>query len=512
MSRLRALLLSLSLATLACNTLFPVRQGDSATAIPPTVTPRPTEVALATDSPAPPAGASPTAAAEATAAPPVDTPEPPPSGVRACDYDPLVSVPAVMPAEVALAATPTPFVVEQPANTPVDAATTERQLGVFNELVDIISNEYVYIDLDGLDWPALVEKYDALVRAGLTDADFYVTMDNLIVELGDEHSDFEDPEEVIQIDADTSGTNNYVGVGVLLQGLPDANRAVVILTFPGGSASEAGIKAHDAILAVDGSPILDADGVLQTDLVRGPEGTQVTLTVQTPGQEPYDVTLERRSISSAMPVDFCMIPRTRVGYIFLPTLFDDTIPEQMRNAMTALTSAGPLDGLIVDNRQNGGGFSNVVEDVLGLFVDGTQGHFVSRNDRRPLRIRGNEIGNSLSVPLVVLVELETASFGEIMSGVLQNSGRAQIVGANTLGNVEVLWGYDFEDGSRAWIAHDTFEPNGLDLGVWEETGIVPDVIVPTRWDLFTEATDPTFPAALALLAEQGVPVPEPLAP
>ena len=76
----------------------------------------------------------------------------------------------------------------------------------------------------------------------------------------------------------------------------------------------------------------------------------------------------------------------------------------------------------------------------------------------------------------------------------------------------ILWGYDFDDGSRAWIAHDAFEPNGLDLGVWEETGIVPDVTVPTRWDLFTEATDPTLPAALALLAEQGVAVPEPLAP
>ncbi len=397
--------------------------------------------------------------------------------------------------------------LEEPVNTPVDAATTERQLSIFNELRAIIDNEYVYIDLEGLNWPALVEKYEGLIEAGLTDEDFYLALDNLIYELGDEHSDFEDPQEVIEIDAETSGTNNYVGVGILLQGLVEADRAVVILTFPGGSASEAGVKAHDAILAVDGQPILDPEGVLQTDLVRGPEGTEVTLTVQTPGQEPYDVTLERRSISSSMPVDYCMIPRTNVGYILLPTLFDDTIPGKVRTAVEALTSEDSLEGLILDNRQNGGGFSNVLEDVLAVFTDGTLGNFVSRNDRRPLRIDADEIGNSQTVPMVVLVELETASFGEIMSGVLQNSGRAQVVGQNTLGNVEVLWGYDFEDGSRAWIAHDAFEPNGLDLGVWEETGIVPDVSVPTRWDLFTEATDPTFPAALQLLAEQGVPVP-----
>ncbi len=500
MQRLRALLLSLALATLACNTLFPPKESGSSTAVPPTRTPR---VTVAAETP-------PDSDPNATAVPStgeVGTPEPPPSGVRACDYDPLVSSVVEMPAEVALAATPPPFVLEEPANSAVDAAVTERQLRVFNDLVDIIDTEYVYIELEGLDWPALAAKYDALIRAGLTDEDFYIAMDNLVFELGDEHSDFEDPQEVIEIDAETSGQNNYVGVGILLQGLPDAERAVVILTFPGGSAGDAGIKAHDAILSVDGQPILDEDGVLRADLVRGPEGTEVTLTIQTPGQEPYDLTLERRSISSAMPVDYCMIPRTRIGYIFLPTLFDDTIPGQMRDAVAALTDSGPLDGLILDNRQNGGGFSNVVEDVLGLFTEGNQGDVVSRSDRRPLRIRAEEIGNSQTVPLVVLVELETASFGEIMSGVLQNSGRAQIVGQNTLGNVEVLWGYDFEDGSRAWIAHDTFEPTGLDLGVWEETGIVPDVSVPTRWDLFTEATDPTFPAALALLAEQGVAVP-----
>lgn len=508
--RLKALLITLALASLACNTLFPTETAP--TSVPPaTLTPiaevDATPIVEATSAPG----------SEATAdVPPtvvgVATPEPPPDGVRACDYDPLTSLPAEMPAEVLLSGTPEPFTIELPANTPVDAETTARQLGVFDELVEIIDNEYVYIDLEGLNWPALKEKYEALITAGLTDEDFYLALDYMIIELGDEHSDFEDPQEVIEIDEETSGQSNYVGVGILLQALPDADRAVVILTYPGGSAREGGVKAHDAVLAVDGLPILDENGQLQIDLVRGPEGTTVTLTIQTPGQEPYEVTLERRSLSSATPVDYCMIPRTRVAYILLPTLFDDTIPEQMRDAVTALTNSGPLDGLIIDNRQNGGGFSNVLEDVLSIFTEGTQGHFVSRDDRRPLRIRAHEIGNSQTVPLIVLVELDTASFGEIMSGVLQNSGRAQVVGQTTLGNVEVLWGYDFDDGSRAWIAHDAFEPNGLDLGVWEETGIVPDISVPTRWDLFTEATDPTFPAALELLAAQGVPVPEPVAP
>jgi C-terminal processing protease CtpA/Prc len=81
--------------------------------------------------------------------------------------------------------------------------------------------------------------------------------------------------------------------------------------------------------------------------------------------------------------------------------------------------------------------------------------------------------------------------------VLQEDGRAQIVGNTTRGNVEILYGYDFEDGSRAWIATETFRPpSGTN---WEQTGIVPDVEVPAMWDEFTAEDDPQLEAALDLL-------------
>jgi len=102
------------------------------------------------------------------------------------------------------------------------------------------------------------------------------------------------------------------------------------------------------------------------------------------------------------------------------------------------------------------------------------------------------------VPLVVLVGVNTVSYGEVLSGVLRLAGRAQIVGEPTLGNVEQLRRYDFNDGSRAWIASATFEPLGQASGIWEETGIIPDVLVPTRWDLFTEANDPALAQAVEL--------------
>ena len=183
------------------------------------------------------------------------------------------------------------------------------------------------------------------------------------------------------------------------------------------------------------------------------------------------------------------------------------VPERTREALRALTSSGPLDGLIIDNRLNGGGLRSVLEEMLGFFSDGNQGFFVSRDDRRPMDIEAEPIGNSQSVPLVVLVGPGTASFGEVLSGVLQNNGRAEIVGQTTFGNVEALAPFKFDDGSRAWLAYDAFEPTGLDIGVWEETGIVPDVVEPTRWDLITEANDPALEASLEVLAGEGADVP-----
>ena len=101
--------------------------------------------------------------------------------------------------------------------------------------------------------------------------------------------------------------------------------------------------------------------------------------------------------------------------------------------------------------------------------------------------------------MVVLVDSSTASFGEVMSGVLQASDGATVVGATTPGNVEVLWSYALEHGWRLWLAHEVFEPAASTYGPWEDTGIIPDESAPTRWDLFTEANDPAFAVAVDAL-------------
>ena len=142
-----------------------------------------------------------------------------------------------------------------------------------------------------------------------------------------------------------------------------------------------------------------------------------------------------------------------------------------------------------------------MEPILSYFTDGVVGHFVSRTEARPLQASADPISNSQTVPIVVLVGTDTVSFGEIFSGVLQDIGRAKVVGQTTLGNVEILHGHNLSDGSLLWLAEERFVPLNSQAD-WEKTGIVPDVQASADWDTFTFETDPSVAAAVILLGHQ----------
>jgi carboxyl-terminal processing protease len=157
--------------------------------------------------------------------------------------------------------------------------------------------------------------------------------------------------------------------------------------------------------------------------------------------------------------------------------------------------------LILDVRLNGGGTSTVLYPILSFFANGKLGNFVSRTESRPLEIEANPVQNSQTVPLVVMVSEDTVSFGEIFAGILRDARGAKITGETSLGNVEVLNGFDFEDGSVMWLAAEKFDSAFSDVD-WEQTGIVPDVQAYAEWDTFTFDTDPSIAAALDLLGHQ----------
>jgi carboxyl-terminal processing protease len=411
-------------------------------------------------------------------------------------------------------ATPTLTLTPLPSNTPTFTPTPPApsltptltpnpddlasQLQVFEELWQIVDTQYLYPDFNGLDWNAVHQEYSRRIEAGLNNPDFYLAMEEMITRLGDDHSVFLSPQDTQVEDAQYAGNFNYVGIGTLDEVIPERQRLTILLVYPGSPADEAGLKAHDSILEIDGSPAIDEHGARLAGL-RGPEGSQVALIVQSPGEAPRTVTITRRRISGALPVPYELLTTPagkNIGYIFLPGFNDQTIARQVGKALLAMNTPKKLDGLILDNRENGGGANTMMEGTLAYFTHGLVGHFVNRRSREAISIPNRNVANSQKVPLVVLVGKGSASFGEIFSGILQDMGRAYLIGEQTDGNVEILYVYDFPDGSSAWIAHDAFQPLNHPNQNWEATGITPDQVVASNWDEVTTQTDPAVLAAL----------------
>ena len=401
-------------------------------------------------------------------------------------------------------ATPSPTATPIPATPTATYTYTPRPTAspihfqILRELWQAVNQNYLYPDFNGLDWDAVLEEYLQRVSQGLSSEEFYLAMDEMLYRLGDDHSVYFSPAQAEEKDAEYAGDYDYDGIGILSTVVPERDLITIIFTFPGSPAEQAGIEWHDNILAVDGHPIVDETGY-RRDLLQGPEGSSVELTVRTPGQEPRQVTVQRKSINGPFPVPYQLIispSGNRIGYILMTTFGDSNTDEQIEKALEELASNGPLDGLILDNRHNSGGSSDVLADTLAYFTNGTVGYFVEQKTERPLQISGQDIFGSQSVPLTVIIGEGTASFGEIFAGLLKDIGRATLIGEQTNGNVEILSIFNFSDGSRAWIAFASFRPLNHPDQDWEQTGISPDLMIPDDWDQATFENDAAIQAAL----------------
>jgi C-terminal processing protease CtpA/Prc len=269
-------------------------------------------------------------------------------------------------------------------------------------------------------------------------------------------------------------------------------RAVILTTF-GSPAEEAGLLSRDSILEVNGEPILDGAGFIR-DIVRGPEGSSMDLTAQTPGQGPRQVTLNRRRISGPTPVPYRLLTtsRKRRSVYFGGDAQRRTIGDQVGQAIQISAKPGRTDSRQPAEHRG----ADTTTQRVGPIYAGTLGAFVSRSGERPLVVDGSDVDGSQDLPLTVLVGPGTVSYGEVLSGVLHDIGRAYLIGETSEGNVESLWGYDFEDGSRAWLAQESFRPLNNPGQNWEQTGIVPDLVVPFEWDEDTLDTDPVVISSL----------------
>jgi carboxyl-terminal processing protease len=397
--------------------------------------------------------------------------------------------------------TPTPSATAEPLPpTPTLAAVAAaKREAIFERVWTLVRDRYIYRDYRGLDWGAIRDEFAPRVATAEDPEAFYSLMHELIDRLGDEHSRFESPREVAEEQAEFRGDRRYAGIGAEVR--PGPEGGLIVKLARGGPAEQAGLQPRDMILAVGGIPFTDTarfgpEGPISA--VRGAPGSLVRLTVRSPGGDPHDVTLTRRAISSDsfVQVEGLLLPGTRVGLLRIDTFFHEQVDRRVRAELERLLEDGPLDGLIVDVRDNGGGRLDLLLDTIGLFADGgTIGSSRGRNTSNRLRVpRGETLSELAETPIVVLVGEETASAAEMFAAGMRALGRARVVGTASSGNVENLVSHDMEDGSRLWLAELTFQlPDG---SVLEGSGVQPDRVVEAEWWKYEPGDDPQVQAAL----------------
>jgi C-terminal peptidase prc len=382
---------------------------------------------------------------------------------------------------------------------PLGRAERER---IFDQLWRLVQRRYLYEDFRGVDWEAARKTYGARARDATTSDEFYQVLREMIDSLGDQHSHFETPQEVLEERSRAGGTLRYGGIGVTIRG--DQGGALIIRLAPGSPADQAGLHERDLITAIGGTPYTDTqafgpDG--PEGAVRGEPGTPVLLTVRSPGGAPRDVTVTRQIIpdDAFPPVAAQRVPGTQVGLLTIDTFERKDVVDMARERLQALSDAGPLDGLIIDVRDNSGGFIDLMLDMLGLFVDGGSiGSSGGRILREDLPIPSGQVLPAYAkLPIVVLTSKETVSAAEMFAAGMRVRGRARMIGTTTAGNTENLLLHEFPDGSRLWLAELAYHlPDGSLL---EGAGVRPDRTVEADWWRFDPTDDPQVQAALGEL-------------
>src|SRR5580700_5570802 len=244
----------------------------------------------------------------------------------------------------------------------------------------------------------------------------------------DPHSYFFDPKQYASFKEEQQG--RYYGVGMTVQ--QRENQTVVLAPFVGSPAYKAGIRPGDVVLKVDGK---SCDGLTTTevaDMLKGAKGTVVHISLGREGWEkPIEVTVTRDEIPRPGVEYFTMV-KPGIGYVRVST-FNETTDSDLSEALRQL-DVSKLDGLIIDLRNNGGGLLNQAVGMADMFLDKNEIVVSHRGrasqERRYYAVRGNQ---GIEVPVIVLINGQSASASEIVAGAIQDHDRGLVVGENSFG-------------------------------------------------------------------------------
>jgi carboxyl-terminal processing protease len=329
-------------------------------------------------------------------------------------------------------------------------------------------------------------------------------IDGMLQQVEDSYTVYLEPVENAPLAEAMAG--EYEGIGIWVD-YPDG-RVRVIAPMPGSPAIEAGLLPNDIIVAADGVP-LSAENDSNVSLIRGPAGTSVTLTIERKDVETFDVVVERAKITTPSVIYTRVGENQEFAHIQI-TIFSDTTTEQLDAALEQARADGVV-GIILDVRNNGGGWVDQAQSVIGRFVPVQAGPALYEDsdsttpemESAPITGGGPLIED---LPIVVLVNGGTASASEIVAGALLDYDRATLVGETTFGKGSVQRVHNFNDGSSLrvtfaqWLTPDKHVIQGI--------GISPNFTV---IDVPESDPDEQLAAAISLLNGEPIPVASPVA-
>lgn len=384
----------------------------------------------------------------------------------------------------------------------VRAALQDSPKTLVDQVWQIVNSEYVDGNFNQKDWLAI--RQSLLKKEYSSQEEAYVAIREALQQLNDPYTRFMDPKQFEALTSQTSG--EVSGIGIRMEVNEQSKRLTVVETIENSPALKAGIKAGDEILAIDGKSTQQMKIDDASKLIRGKAGSNITLRLGRRGRSAFDVKLTRANIE--VPTVHSTLKQEgnrRIGYIRLRE-FSSHAADQMRRAIRDLNGK-KVDAFVLDLRGNPGGLLQASVEIARMWLD--DGAIVRTVNRRGVNENTRANRTALTkLPLAILVDGNSASASEILTGALKDNKRAVVIGSQTFGKALVQSVHELSDGSglAVTIAH-YYTPNGTDIN---KKGITPDIKLEltqaqerqlaTNPNLIGTQSDPQYSRAIAILS------------
>jgi carboxyl-terminal processing protease len=349
-------------------------------------------------------------------------------------------------------------------------ATTQVAAPLLAQQNDSSSNVYEQLDLFGDIFERIRAQYVEEVE---TDTLIEAAINGMLTSL-DPHSSYLSPEDAENMQVQTRGEFGGLGIEVT----QEDGFVKVVSPMDGTPADQAGIEAGDFITHVDGESVLGLTLNDAVDLMRGPVGSEIVITVVREGRaEPFDVSIIRDTIELT-----AVRARTERDTVVLrvTTFNDNTFPNlesSLEEQVEKIGGMDNVDGFVLDLRNNPGGLLSQAIKVSDAFLE--QGEIVSTRGREPQdgeRFNASEGDLAEGKPIVVLINGGSASASEIVVGALQDHNRAIVVGTKSFGKGSVQTVMPLRgNGAMRLTTARYYTPSGRSI---QALGVSPDVVVP----------------------------------